>query len=93
MMQTISTLVVYFTEPRLYISVVYSGSDVTSPEIAESKSTLRNLKMCTSNRTWFLYYYDILASKRLINIEKEAFHEANNYSAEKQLCKMVRLGL
>jgi len=43
-MQTISTFVVYFTEPRLYISVVYSGSDVTSPEIAERKSTLRNLK-------------------------------------------------
>ena len=43
-MQTISTFVVYFTEPRLCISVVYSGSDVTSPEIAERKSTLRNLK-------------------------------------------------
>ena len=43
-MQTISTFIVYFTEPRLYISVVYSGSDVTSPEIAERKWTLRNLK-------------------------------------------------
>ena len=43
-MQTISTFVVYFTEPRLYISVVYSGSDVTSPEIADRKSTLQNLK-------------------------------------------------
>ena len=43
-MQTISTFVVYFSEPRLYISVVYSLSDVTSPEIAERKSTLRNLK-------------------------------------------------
>jgi len=43
-MQTISTFVVYFTEPRLYISVVYSESDITSPEIAERKSTLRNLK-------------------------------------------------
>ena len=43
-MQTISSFVLYFTEPTLYISVVYSGSDVTSPEIAERKSTLRNLK-------------------------------------------------
>jgi len=43
-MQTMSTFIVYFTEPRLYISVVYSGSDVTSPEIAKRKSTLRNLK-------------------------------------------------
>jgi len=39
-MQTISTCIVYFTEPRLYISVVYSGSDITSPEIAERKYTL-----------------------------------------------------
>ena len=75
-MQTISTFIVYFTEPRLYISVVYSGSDITSPEIAERKSTLPNLKkMCTSNLIFM--YYDTLASKRLINIEKEAFHEAN----------------
>jgi len=37
-------LVPFFSGHGVYISVVYSGSDVTSPEIAERKSTLRNLK-------------------------------------------------